>query len=799
MVRLKRIVKDYQTSGSVNSLVNLFGFIDEQVFLTKSGDVGVVLRIQGRDYECLDAADLNHIARRFEATLRAFDPQFRLYQYIVKRDSVQIPHQNEYDNALVQEAALSRVEYLEDKADQIYSLEGYLVVLYSGSRHSLTFADKLKLVSRHPVAGVASMLSTDKTVLLMQERIDGGQQALLNKVNSFVVQLRDFVPVEVLGKAEAFTFFRRLLNFDQLKADLPSLHYNAFLDFFVADSAIECHRGHLRVDDFYVKVLTLKDPPAQTTPNLLRKLLELPSQCIVATEYVRQDNYDMRKLIQHKRRHFYNSKTSAMSYVTQGNNPQVPDQMLVDDAANALVHELGSCLTEMEVKSNYFGKFSLTVVLYDRRKDRLDESVAEAFKVFSTVDANLYEERYNILNAFLAILPGNDRYNLRQLYILNSNYADLSFLFIPQHGEPKNAHLSSEYLAVLETNQNTPYYLNLHYQDVGHTLILGMTGSGKSFLCNFLVTHAQKYAPRTFIFDLGGSYGKLTELFGGSYMHVGIERRAFTINPFSLPPTEENLHFLFSFVKVLIESSGTFRMTDHHERELYGQVASMYQIDPAQRRLMTLVNILPKELEPHLSRWVQGGQYGALFDNTEDNLSFAPFQTFDFEGLDKYPQILEPLLFYILHRANASIYDPALNGRFKMFLLDEAWRFLRNSTVKDYIVEALKTWRKRNAAMILATQSTVDLTRTDMLQIVAESCGTLMFLSNPRMDKQAYRSMFHLNETEVDLIAELEPKKQMLVKRPDLAKVVQLNVSDRDYWIYSNSAADKPRGAATNI
>ena len=133
-----------------------------------------------------------------------------------------------------------------------------------------------------------------------------------------------------------------------------------------------------------------------------------------------------------------------------------------------------------------------------------------------------------------------------------------------------------------------------------------------------------------------------------------------------------------------------------------------------------------------------------------------------------------------------------------MFLLDEAWRFLRNSTIKDYIVEALKTWRKRNAAMILATQSSVDLTRTDMLQIVAESCGTLMFLSNPRMDKQAYRSMFHLNETEVDLIAGLEPKKQMLVKRPDLAKVVQLNVRDRDYWIYSTSAADTTRGAANN-
>lgn len=637
MVTLKRIAKDYQESGAVNSLLNLFGFVDENVFLTKSGDLGVVLKLQGRDYECLDFPELNHICRRFEATLRAFDPNFRIYQYIVKRDSARIPHQPSYPSPVVREAVFSRVEYLEGKADQMYTLDSYIVVLYEGSRHTLRFPDKLKLLTRKPVAGLAAMLSSDTRMLLIEERIDEGRQMLVNKVNSFVVQLRDYVHVAVLAKTDAFTFFRRLLNFDQNKADLVHFQHNTFLDYFVADSGIECHRGYLRIDDHYAKVLTLKEPPAQTTPNLLRHLLELPSQCVIASEFKREDNYSMRKLIQHKRRHFYNSKTSALSYVTQGNNPQVPDQMLVDDAANALVHELGSCLTEMEVKSNYFGRFSLTIVLYDRSKERLAESVAEAFKVFSTVDATLYEERYNLLNAFLAVLPGNERYNLRHLYMLNNNYADLSFLFVPQAGEPVNEHLRAEYLAVLESNQKTPYYLNLHFQDVGHTLILGMTGSGKSFLCNFLVTHAQKYEPRTFIFDLGGSYRMLTQLFGGSYMQVGIERRSFTINPFSLPPTEENLHFLFSFVKVLIESSGTFRMKDQHERELYGQVASMYRIDPQQRRLMTLVNILPKDLEPHLARWVQGGQYGALFDNVEDNLSFAPFQTFDFEGLDKYP------------------------------------------------------------------------------------------------------------------------------------------------------------------
>ena len=790
MVKLNRIVKDYRESGAVNAFVNLFGFVDENVFLTKTGDVGLVLKIEGRDYECLDPEELDHLTRRFEAASRSLDPTFRLYQYLIKRDSARIPHRDSYDNPVVREAVFSRVEYLEGKAEQLYTLDIYFVVLFEGFRQQAGMEHRLRSVRTNPLDALASLLSTKKAIFLLEEQIDQARATIRNKVNSFVIQLNDYVPLRILEKTDAFRFFRKLLNFSQTKADSVSLQHNTFLDYFVCDSALECHRGHLRLDDFYVKVLTLKEPPAKTSPNLFRQLQELNSQFVIVCEFKREDNFRMRKLIQSKRRHFHNSKTSVLSYVNLNSAPQTPDQMLIDDSATAMVADLGACLTEMEVKSNYFGQFSFTVVLYDRDLQRLDKSVAEAFKVLATYDAALFEERYNLLNAFWAALPGNSRYNLRYSYLLNNNYADLSFLFAPQSGEPWNQHLNDEYLAAFETNQKTPYYLNLHYQDVPHTLMIGMTGSGKSFANNFLITHAQKYNPRTVIFDLGGSYEALTELFGGSYMRVGIERRSFTINPFRLPLNDENLHFLFSFVKVLIESSGSFHMTDVDEREVYSQIANLYQIHRDQHRLLTLLNILPRHLRPHLERWAGDGQYGTLFDNVDDNLTFAEFQTFDFEGLDKYPQILEPLLFYILHRANASIYDPELATTFKVFLLDEAWRFFRNPTIKDYIIEALKTWRKRNAAMILATQSSADLSRNEMLQVVAESCGTILFLANPRMDRKAYQALFHLNETEANLIAGLTPKRQLLIKRPDLAKVVQLNVDSRDYWLYTNSPYD---------
>jgi type IV secretion/conjugal transfer VirB4 family ATPase len=493
-------------------------------------------------------------------------------------------------------------------------------------------------------------------------------------------------------------------------------------------------------------------------------------------------------LINSKRRHFHNSKTSLGSHLST--TPQAaPRDLLIDDGAVALVGNLGACLEEIEVHGRYFGEFSMTVVLYNKDWSRLRAAVAECFKTFAAHDAHLTEERYNLLGAWLAALPGNRAHNLRKLWLLNTNYADLSLLFTPDRGAVRNEQLDTEYLAILETAGGTPYFFNLHYKDVAHTLVLGATGSGKSFLVNFILTHLQKYEPVTFIFDLGGSYENLTRLFGGSYLRVAGSERAFTINPFCLPPTPENLQFLFAFVKVLIESSA-YRMSAADDQDLYEQIENLYEITADQRRLLTLSNIVNRNLRSQLQRWVAGGPYAALFDNAEDNLTFARFQTFDFEGMEKIPDQLEPLLFYILHRANATIHGTGTATVFKAFVMDEAWRFFRHPAIKSYIVEALKTWRKKNAAMILATQSSDDLESSGMLPVVLESCPTKLFLANPDMDREAYRRLFHLNETETAAITKLIPKQEFLLKRPDVAKRLRLTVDPKGYWLYTNNPQD---------
>jgi type IV secretion system protein VirB4 len=792
MLNLKRIFKNYEESGSLNAMVNLFGFIGPEVFLTKSGDAGLVLELQGVDYECLDTPTLDGLTKRLESALRLFDENYRVYQLLFKRNRQPIPH-TFCGNPVVDAAIRDRMAYFAEKAEDLFSLSIYFVVLCPALTARRSLANTLLEFVRNPrksLGHLRARLSSSACVRLDQREIERAESVLRQKAESFRTHISDFVGARILGKEEAFAVLKRTLNFDPLKLATAKLKHDTFLDYYLSESHLECHRGYLRVHEDYVKVLTLKEPSAHTFPLLLKGLLDVSANYHVVTEWKKEEPGKTRRGIQAKRRHFHNTKRSFFSQV---NLNDVPAQdALLDDAKESQIRELGKGIEEIELHGNYFGLFSLTVVIYDRDLAAVERAATDFYKVFSIHDAQLFDEGYNLLNAFLAAVPGNHAFNLRYLYLLNTNYADLSFLFTLHSGDTRNRQLRQEYLAVLETNHGTPYFLNLHYRDVAHSMILGRTGSGKSFLLNFLITNLQKYDPYTFIFDLGGSFESLTRLFGGSYLRVGLESTDFTINPFCLPPTKANLDFLALFVKVLLGSivGSLDAVTD---RALYEQIENLYSLDPALRTLDVLANTLPRHLSDALAKWMRGGQFGFLFDNPQDTISFSRFQCFDFQQMSRYSELLEPLLFYILHRANDVIANRNISSIFKSFFIDEAWVFLRNPSIQQYVTEALKTWRKHNAAMILSTQSLDELKRSELLDVIVESCATKIFLANPDMDQDLYRRQFHLNDTEVEWISSLRPKRQFLIKTPELAKVANLNVDRRSYWLYTNDPYDNQK------
>ncbi|MBT9332010.1 VirB4 family type IV secretion system protein [Paracidobacterium acidisoli] len=793
MYKVENITKDWKEAGPFAAQVNLYGFWDDHSFLTKSGDLGTVLRIGGIDYESLDHSGLDYAVKRLEAAARSLDDKCRLYQILFKRNRPQIPHAK-YENPLVRAAVEQHSAFLASKADRLYSIEIFWIVMVDGSYQKTGLLHALAGLPKQPRASLRelrALFSGNKERSLLYEQIERDRMRLQQKVNSLSGQLNDLMTVELPGAEETFRILRRLVNLRPTKIDDAPLSDARHLDWQVCDSELEAHRGYLRLDDDYVRVLTLKELPSETRPLLLHGLFDVPANFHVVTEWHPVTNEKARKEIASRRRHYHNSKTSFVSNLQDRQNTGNQDN-LVDDSKAAAVAELGSALTALGMEGKNFGEFTLSVVIYDGDAVKVEHTVAEFQKLFTQHDGLLYEERYNLLNAFFATVPGNKQFNLRKQWALNSNYADLSFLFTVDSGGQWNPHLEREYLAVLESTHGTPYYLNLHSGDVAHTLLLGATGSGKSFTLSSLLQSAQKYDPLTFIFDLGGSYESLTRVFSGTYLNVGLKSPGFTINPFSLAPTHENQNFLFLFLRVLIEAGGRYELTTEDEKALFSAIERVYKLPAEIRTLTNFVSILGP-LGERLHRWTQAGQFGYLFDNVEDTLTFSRFQTFNFDGWDKYPDVLEPVLFYVLQRASTEIEKPANTATFKIFVIDEGWIFLKNQTIRDWTTRAEKTWRKKNAAMILATQSVVELASSDMLHIVNESCPTKIFLSNPNIDRKLYAEIFQLNDTQLELLESLVPKRELLVIQPRGTKKLVLEVDALTYWIATNNARDNIR------
>ena len=790
MLRLDKVIKPWKEAAALSDHINLYGFWNETAFLTKSGDPGMVLSVTGVDYESLDYAGQEYAVKRLEAALKAFGPGFHVYQYLFKSNRPEIPFA-EYDSPVVQEAVDYRRRFFDAKADSLYQIEIYYCILIEGSRSKTGIRAALGQLFRDP-AGAVNELKTQFTnsrmKTLLRAQIERDLARLESHVQGFIRKLSDFVHIEVLDQQGQFRFFRRLLNCDEWRI-AGSPKHTQFLDYQVVNSDIEAERDHLRVGDHFVRILTMKEAIGETRPLVLDELLKVPANFYAVTEWTPLSVEKARKEVNKRRRHFNVSKTGFISQMGNDATKTNPRDVLVDESKQADIENLGDCLRALG-DGQQLGDFSLTIVLYGRSKAELEQLVGEFTGIFTNADGNLFVETYNQLNAYFATVPGDYALNLRRLYLLNSNYADLSFLFTILPGEKTNVHLNAEYLAALETDNCTPYFLNLHNGEVAHTLILGMTGSGKSYFCNFILQNAQKYAPLTFIFDIGGSFQSLTTIFGGSYLNVGQEARDFTINPFSLPQTKENMQFLFSFFRVLIEGNEQrYRLDFKEERKLWDAIERVYVLEPAQRTLSNFADIIG-ELKERLHRWTRGGQHGFIFDNAEDTLSFSRFQTFNFGGWNDAPDVLEPLLFYVLHRASNEISDAKKLAIFKLFLLDEAWLFIRNETIRNYVVQAQKTWRKHNAAMILATQSIKELEESGMLQIVSESCPTKIFLANPEMNREVYREAFHLNDTELDLITGLVPPGQMLIRKAQSSKKVQLNVDSVSHWMATNNARE---------
>jgi type IV secretory pathway VirB4 component len=746
----------------LNQEIPLFGFLSDREFLTKCGDVGTVMVSTPQDPECMTPDEMLEISDRVARSFRLFDEGYKLYQYLFRRKGFRLGC-SATGNAVLDEAQKARGELLAG----LYQNETYTVILRLASPKDAT-----------------PSLSLGNTRRSIKVGVEMRQAELSQHVDSWMEHCAGFWPHRLATKAESFRFLRRLMNLDDVNA-VP-LNGDDFLDYRILDSDLHFGNGDQRLGEKYFHILSLKDVPPEPRPYILGGIASLEADVNLCIEMQALVIDEQRKKLRHAKSNQASQATGARAAGGKEKHERMQDQGKL-----ANVEALGEAQRQLELR-NYLGLFSLSVLVHSDSIEGADKAASSVKAMMNGRDCRVHKEGWiNRENALFSMIPGGYRTNFRHLRLLNSNAAKLSLCFGVDQGRPINAALRKESLVVLETKQATPYQLNLHgASGVAHTLMLGMTGAGKSFLLNFLITNLQKYRPYTLIFDLGGSFEHLTKLFRGSYTRLQFHKSKVRMNPFAGEPSESRVQFLTVMVSVLIEQRGT-PLTGADEDAIYQGIVRLYGRE--ERTLSRLVATLPEHLAIQLKQWHGAGQHAWLFDNGEDTVSLAEFQTFDFQGMEKYPELLEPLFLYIFQRADEMIHDPAAADRLKGFFADEAWVFLRNPRVANYMMEALKTWRKRNAFVVLSTQSASELTSSEIWNVIAECCATRFFLWNPGMDSEEYAKRFHLNATKIAAIRNLEAQQGFLFDTPFSSKELLLNVDDKSKWIYANDPASNAK------
>lgn len=770
----------FSSGGPANDLVKVSRFFGDNLFITKQGHLGAALSVRGVDPATVTDELLQTYTEQLTNALRSLPEEFRMYQYLIKRDREPIEMSASYPSEAIAETVRIRNEAVQ--AGGLYCVDLVWVFVYE----SQSF---FRAKKKHKI-NAASVFRALMSDLLRDEQI------LMDRVQAFIDETRSLLDAKLMAKRDVFRFLRRLGNLTDASAFALEWTPDECIDHFVMDSSLTCERDGLRIGGESVQILSTKQPLSDTSPNLMREVFESKCGVIVCLDYKRVTIQEANTVVTNAKNHFEKASylETVMGFVrlimAKGQTEKLPP----DAAAQKLADEASEVLKRL-ASGDSLGHCSTTVLLHSPDASQVREAAAATIRTFGRFGGSVYRETYNALNAYRAMLPGGAAANYRMNWMLQSSVADMALMYAPAPGEQRNNFLNREYLLVAETNSQTPYFLNLHWNDVCNLFMSGVMGSGKSACSNAILAALQKYEPRTLIMDIGGSYKNICRQYGGSYVSLDFDgTREWSINPFSLPGTKGNKDFLETFVRLLLVNS-RYEVTYKDNRIIHEAVNEIYEQKEDQRRLGNLK--LGDDLKEVLYSWIGKGPYADVFDNVEDKLNIAKFQVFDFSKLENYPQVIEPLLFYMFRRDTAIVEDPALLETFKILWCDEAWQFLLNDTCRNAFVKAAKTRRKHNAGLSLVTQSSADLAKVGLLDVVTEVCPTKIFLSNPSADFEAYAKTFHLNAAEVKSFRNLIPKQQLMIKKAEeQAAVLNLRLSPIEIALYGNSPYENVRRLA---
>lgn len=594
-------------------------------------------------------------------------------------------------------------------------------------------------------------------------------QETVGKIFHAFLEMR--IPANYMTANEIATYLHSTVSSKIYPILLPE--HPVLLDSFIADDPMDGGM-YPKLGKKHMAVIVPLSYPSISQFSLFDNLNRLGFSYRWVTRYFCLDKTDsLSNLSTFKRE--WGDKVKPIKAIIQEIYRGFQDNSNVNENAVAKVNEVKSASFSVESDEVNYGYYSTSIVVLDEDLDELKEKAKKIEQVFTNLGLKAKTEDLNAVDAWFSMIPGNVCHQIRRPLISTGNLAHMVPLSDVWPGPSNNKHLQGPCLIYAQTEGNTPFRLNLHVGDVGHTLLIGPTGAGKSVHLNMIAAQFRKYKnAQVFIFDKGASSRILTEAVGGQFYDIGNEKSAISFQPLSQIDDEAERKWALEWLCDYIREENV-PITPEVKTSLWTALLSMASM-PAERRTISLLvaSIQDKNLRNALQSLTLQGSYGSIFDSDQDNLQFSSWQSFETEKLMNIPRIVGPTLMYIFHRI-----EQQLTGSPTVIILDEGWVFFDNEMFAGKIREWLKVLRKANASVIFATQSLADIVKNPIFPTVLESCQSRIFLPN---DKALEKSMkenyfaFGLNSKQVQIIAGAVPKRQYYYTSPLGARIYDLKI-----------------------
>nr|WP_294814763.1 conjugal transfer protein TrbE [uncultured Sphingomonas sp.] len=710
------------------------------VVLNKDGSFQRTLRFRGPDLESATEAELVSACARANNVFKRFGSGWALHIEAERREAPGYPASRFPDAAswLVDEERRAGFESVGAHFESLYHL-------------TLTF---LPPPDQADAAG--------RALVERGERGEGRDwrralAAFVAETDRALDLLCGFMPeVAGLDDGETLTFLHGTISERRHAVVVPETPM--YLDGLLVDTPLT---GGLEpmLGDMHLRTLTILGFPNLSRPGILDALNHLDFAYRWVTRFIALDKTDATRALTRLRRQWFNKRKSVTALLREVLYNQ-PVQLLDSDADNKMA-DADLALQALGQDHVAFGHLTTTITVRDADRARVEDKVRQVERVVNGLGFTCIREELNAVEAWLSSLPGHVYANVRQPLVHTLNLAHLMPLSSVWAGPMRNGHLGGPPLLYAETSGSTPFRLSTHVGDVGHMMIVGPTGAGKSVLLALIALQFRRYAgSRVYIFDMGRSARVATLAMGGAHHGLGLGGEAdetIAFQPLAAIDRDEERAWAAEWIAALLGHEKV--LVDPQVKDAVWSALCSLATAPVEERTLTGLGLLLQSsaLRTALAPYTLEGPFGRLLDAAEDDLRIEDVQCFETEALMGAGSVVAPVLTYLFHRL-----EERFTGDPSLLILDEAWKFLDHPLFAARIREWLKTLRKKNVAVVFASQSLADIAESGIAPAIIESCPQRILLPNAAaiepQGRAAY-ARFGLNAAQIELLSRATPKR----------------------------------------